>query len=149
MAQTTGGISMRSNKIEASVNGSSWTDISGFSNKVEWDGGERATGTAETFDGDTQIITAGKRGSVKVKASIVYTEGASDPVEVARAAYEAGTPYYLRWSPKGGGSTTFQYTTPAGFIKKPVLPGGDANSADPVMVEIELEVAYVTKSVNA
>lgn len=146
MAQTTNGISMKDCKLEGSTNGSTWADISGFAASIETDGGDRQTGEDYTFDGDTAIITKGKREPIDLTAKVVYTEGASDPFEAVRAAYEAGTPYYLRWSPKGGGLSTFQYTTPAGVVTSFPYPGGEAGSADPVMIEFTLKVPYVTKA---
>jgi len=149
MAQTTGGMSFKANKVETSVNGSAWTDISGFGNSIEIDGGKRETEDTHTFDGDTPILTAGKRGSLTVKVKIVYTEGASDPQETVRAAYEAASPLYVRWSPKGGASTQFQYTTSAGIVTTEPYPGGESGSAEAVMTEFELACASVTKSVVA
>ena len=149
MAQTTNQVTMVNCKIEGSTDGAVWTDISGFGNSVTFDGGERATEETDTFSGDTPIITAGKRGGLTVTARVVYTEGVSDPVEVVRAAYENLTPYYLRWSPKGGTTGQFQYTTTVGIVKNPVYPAGEANSAAPIMAEIVLAVAKITKAVAA
>ena len=147
MTQTTGAISMRNNKIEASTNGSSWTDISGTANSIVAGGGEREIEQTPTFDGDTMIVTAGKRGAIELKVRILYTEGASDAAEVARAAYEAGTAYYLRWSPKGGTSTQFMYTSAAGYIKENTYPGGDAKSAEAIALEYTVVTPSITKSV--
>lgn len=146
MAQTTGGISFKANKIEQSTDGSNWTDISGFSNTVEVDGGERAVEEFFTFDGDTPIISSGKRSMLEVKVKIVYTEGASDPQEVYRAAYEAGTAMYYRWSPKGGSGGQFRYTTSAGVPITPPYPGGDAGSAETVAIEQSINCASITKA---
>ena len=149
MAQTTGGISFKDVKAETSPDNSNWTDISGFASSVTVDGGERATGVKYTFDGDTAILRSAKRGPLTVTMNIAYTEGASDPTEVIRAIYEAGSDYYLRWSPKGGDSSEFLYTTDAGIIKQPLYPGGEAESPEPVMVNIVLETPKVTKSAVA
>lgn len=146
MSQTTGAISFKDVKTETSPDNSNWTDISGFASSVTIDGGERVTGTKATFDGDTLILRSAKRTTLTVTMSIAYTEGASDPTEAIRAIYEAGSDYYLRWSPKGGDSTEFLYTTAAGIIKLPLYPGGEAESGDPVMVDIVLETPLVTKS---
>lgn len=147
MTQTTGGISFRNNKIELSTDGINFTDASGFGNSIEPGGGERGIGKEFTWDGDTPIITAGKRDALELKVKVVYTEGASDPVEVVRAAYEAGSSLYVRWSPKGGTAGQFRYLTSAGLVKNPVYPGGEAKSSDPVLVEFSLTCATVTKSV--
>jgi hypothetical protein len=140
---------MKNCKVEISTNGSTWTDVGGFSNTIEVDGGDRETEGTSTFDGDTKIVTAGKRNPLTVKLKVVYTEGVSDPVEVARAAYENATPLYIRWSPKGGTTGNFQYYTDAGFVKNPVLPAGDSSSAEAVLVEINLETPKYTKILAA
>ena len=146
MAQTTGATSSRAAVVEFGTNGSSWTDGSGFANKVEIDGGERQTGTAPTFDGDTMILTAGKRETLTVKVSIVYTEGGSELFEAARTAWQAGTAFYFRWTVKAATTGNFRYTTSSGFIKNAILPSVDTTSGDPVAIEIELETPEVTKA---
>lgn len=146
MAQTTGATSARSAVVEFSTNGSSWTDCSGFANKVEIDGGERETGTAPTFDGDTMVLTAGKRGTLTIKMTALYTEGASEIFEAARTAWQAGTAFYFRWTVKAASTGNFRYTTSSGFIVNAILPGPDTTNGDPVAIEIELETPEVTKA---
>ena len=149
MAQTTGAISFGDCKVEASSNGSDWVDYSGFMSTVTIDGGERATGVKYTFDGDTAILRSAKRGLLTITVNFVYTEGASDLVEVARPIYEASSDFYIRYSPKGGASTEFLFTSDAGIIKQPIYPSGEAESPDPVMVALILETPKVTKSAVA
>jgi len=146
MAQTTGGISFKDCKVETSPDNSVWTDISGFASAVTVAGGERATGVKYTFDGDTAILRSAKRGPLTVTVNIAYTEGGSDPVEVIRAIYEAGSDFYVRWSPKGGDSTEFLYTSDAGIVKQPLYPSGEGESGVAVMVDFVLETPKVTKS---
>ena len=146
MAQTTGAVSARNAVVEFSTNGSSWTDCSGFTNKVEIDGGDRQTGTAPTFDGDTMILTAGKRETLKIKYTAVYTEGASELFEAARTAWQAGTAWYFRWTVKAATTGNFRFTTSSGFVVSMVLPGPDTTSGDPVPIEIEMETPEVTKA---
>ncbi len=144
MAQTTGGMSMRNLKIEMSENKTSWDDISGFANLVEWDGGERATEKTHVFEGDRPLLSAGKLDPVKIHIRIVYTEGSSEPTAKIQAAYEACTPVYFRWSPKGGQTGSKRYTTDACTIKKPMWPKGEAESAATVLSDIEGETSAVT-----
>lgn len=146
MAQTTAGLSFKDCTVEGSPNNSDWVDFSGFASSVAVDGGERVTGVKFTFDGDTGILRSAKRGLLTVTVSVAYTEGAAGPTEVIRAIYEAGSDYYLRWSPKGGDSTEFLYTTAAGVVKNPLYPGGEAESGEPAMVDIVLETPSVTRS---
>lgn len=149
MAQTTGGLSAVNAKLEISTNGSSWTDISGFSNKITPGGQSRMTGEAYTLDGDTAIIGSGKREPLELNIAVVYTEGAPDPFEVIRAQFETagGGALYVRWSPKGGSSTQFQFTSDVGVVSEFNWPEADAANADPKLVEFTLKTAKVTKSV--
>ena len=149
MAQTTGAISFRNVKVEISTNGTTWTDISGFANELSLGGGDRQLAETFTADGDTPILTAGKRGALDVGVKALYTEGTSDPFEVVRAAYENGTSLYVRWSPKGGASGNFQYVTDAGYVSGAPYPVGNAGSADAVPLAFTVKVPKVTKSVVA
>jgi len=144
MAQTTGGMSGRNLYVEFGTNGSSYTDCSGFSNMVSVDGGDRATGTQTTADGDTQILTRGKRDTFKVKATFIYTEGASDVATAARTAWRAGTDFYLRWAPKSNTTGNTRYSTTACTVVNGVFPEVDTSKGDPLVVEIELECADIT-----
>jgi hypothetical protein len=149
MTQTTGGFTFRSVKIEYSLNGTAWTDMSGFANKIEVGGGEREIGEFFTADGDTPFLGAGKRGHIELGCMIAHTEGAGDPSEVIRAAQEAASQFWMRWSPKGGTSGQFMYTTGPGFIKEPIYPKGEVQSGDPIGIEFTLHAPSITKSVIA
>ena len=147
MAQTTGGMSFKDAAIFQSTDGSTWTsDISGIANMVEVSGGERSTGEAYTADGDTAIITRGKRAPLTVTVRGVYTETANELYDEANDAYEGGTDYYIRWSPLGDDATELRYTTSAGTVKNPVYPSGDASSGDALIVEVVVECASITEA---
>jgi len=132
--------------IGMSTDGSAWVEISGYAGMVSVDGGERITGAAYTADGDTAIIKAGKRAPLTVTARVVYTEISNEGYDEANDAYEAGSAFYLRWSPGGGASGDLGYTTSSGIIKQPVYPAGDVESGDPITVELVVECASVTES---
>jgi len=144
MAQTTGATSAVNAVIEWSTNGSSWTAMSSHSNKLTTSGGQRKTGEIETFDGDTVILTAGKRGSIDVKVDAVYTEAAGEIQQVARAAQQAGTPFYLRWSVKAATTGNLRYTTAAGYLTDAIFPDVDASDAKPVMTNLVLKTPEIT-----
>jgi hypothetical protein len=107
----------------------------------------RKSGEAYTNSGDTAIVTGGKREPMEIEFKGVATEGTGDPFEVIRAAHEAKTPYYVRWSPKGGTAGQFQYATPACIITSFTYPEVDAASGDPAMWGFKVKTPYVTKSV--
>jgi hypothetical protein len=147
MAQTTDGMSMKNAMIELSDDGgSTWTDISGFANSLSVDGGEVATEGTATFNGDKKILTSGKKDLISIKVAVVYTEGAADAAQMAQDAYDAGTPVQLRWSPKGGGIGSKQFTSDEGVITTPVLPAGEADSAAAILCEFTIVTPGVTPS---
>jgi hypothetical protein len=146
MAQTTSGMSPTNMYVGVSTDGNSWVDVSGFANSVEISGGERETGNAYTFDGDTAIIKAGKRGPLTVTVRGVYTETADKFYDETVDAYTAGSSFYVRWSPGGGDSGDLGFTTSAGIVKNNPYPGGATDDATPVMVELVLECASVTEA---
>ncbi|MDQ2995466.1 MAG: hypothetical protein M3R61_00200 [Chloroflexota bacterium] len=144
MAQTTGGVSAVNAVIEWSTNGSAWTLFSSHANKLDASGGQRKTGEIETFDGDTVILTPGKRGSIDIKVAAVYTETVGEVQQIARAAQQAATPFYLRWSVKAATTGTLRYTTSAGYLTDSIFPDVDASSAKPVMCMLTLKTPEVT-----
>lgn len=140
---------MKNCKLETSANGTSWTDISSSANSVTVDGGERMTEDLYTFGVDVATLTTGPREPLEVTVRLVYSEGSSDPFETVRAAYEAGSSFYVRWSPKGGATGEFQYTTDAGVVTSFTYPGGESGSAEAIMCEFVLRTPKVTKSAVA
>jgi len=144
MAQTTGATSAVNAVVEWSTNGSSWTGLSGHANKVTTSGGARKTGEIETFDGDTVILTAGKRGSIDVKVAAVYTETAGEIQQIARAAQQAATPFYLRWTVKAATTGNLRHTTSAGYLTDAIFPPVDASDTKPVMCMLVLKTPEIT-----
>lgn len=146
MAQTTNALSWANATISLSANGTTWTDISGFANSVSVDGGERATSEFFTVDGDTPIVTSGKRGFLEITIKAVYTEAGSDAYAMGMTAYENNTPLYAKWVPKGSGTGAFVFTTSIGRVTKPIYPQGAADSADAIQFELGISCGSITKS---
>jgi len=149
MAQTTGGISFVNCKVEFSVNGSSWTDVSGFASTVDVAGGVRATGEAYTFDGLNAIVRRGKAESYEITIESIYTEGAGEAYALTKAAYENGSDLYVRWSPKGGTSGNKMFTSSVGIVTDPPYPKGEAGSGDPVLIVTKIKCTTITESTVA
>lgn len=145
MAQQTG-ISAKSNYVAVSTDGASWTDISGFASVVEPDGGDRKAGEYYTFDGDTAGLTRGKRESVNLKISVIYTEGGSDAWKKLNDAYEGNTALYVKWAPQGNSTGNKLFTSGAGIVTSMIYPKAEAESADAIMCEATVKVASVTPS---
>jgi hypothetical protein len=143
MAQATG-ISPKAQYVAFSTDNSSWTDVSGYSNNVEPDGGDRKSGEFYTFDTDTAGLTRGKREPIDLKVSIVYTEGVSDAWAIANTAYEGNSALYVRWAPQGNTTGNKRFTTSAGIVTSMIYPKGEAESADAILCEMTLKVASVT-----
>lgn len=151
MTQTTGSIWGGAAKVEISVNGSAWTNISGHSQKVSPSGGERQTGEAYTFDGEGPIVKVGKKNSREMRVDIIYTEATLDAFEVARAQFDAtgGGTMYVRWSPSGGTGGTKLYTTDAGFVKEFQYPEVDSEQTGPIKTYFVVQHASITPSTIA
>jgi len=156
MGQTANGMTFKDCTVSYTTDGSTtWTDCSGFANSIAVSGGERASGEAYTFDGDTAIIGKGKRAPLTVTMVAIYTEtGTTDPYVALLPYYLAGTPVGLKWSPKGatGVSTAeWVYTTlySNSVFKNLSYPAGAANSADPTTVEMVLLTASIATSTQA
>ncbi len=160
MAQTTGAMSATGAKVEVSVNGSSWTDISGSSNSVDAPEATRNVDSVFTHSEDTAIITSGKQNPIDVTVSIVYTETAAEGWETIRAQHKttgaAGGTLYFRYSPNGGGSGDFLYTgangsgtTAAGKISSLTYPVADTGGGGPVLGSFTVQVPALVKSTIA
>jgi len=144
MAQTTNAISFQDHSVEYSTNGTAWTNFDGFSVAVLRSGGERQVGSVYTADGDFPIVKGGKWTPTDVTVRVVYTEPDADPYRIIRNLFQAKTPLYVRWMPKGNAADSCVYTTGAGIIRACPEPAGAAGSPDPVTVEIIVQVNGVT-----
>ncbi len=151
MAQTTSGISFVDAQVEYSTDGVAFTDISGFANTVEVDGGERSAGEVYTADGDIAILTFGKLAPVDIAYNCVFTEGATDPFERFRGYHQTadGSQVVLRFSPAGGAGTGKIAFTGTGKITEAPWLGGDAGSPDPLMFSTTVRAASILKGVTA
>lgn len=126
--------------IEIGTNGTTWQDLSGYANKIDVSKGEREVGETFTFDGDTPLITTGKRKALEVKTSVLYTEGATEGMAVVQSAYEAGTLLYLRYTPKGKTTGTKVYSFTAGYVTTPPYVSADVGDAKAMAFEFTLIV---------
>lgn len=149
MAQTTGQTTAYDLKLELSTNGTVWTDASGSANKIEPSGGDREVSETSTFGGYPPIVSQGPKKSIEVKISALYTEVTGESWDVLRAAYEAGTPIYIRYSPKGGTIGSAQFTSGQGVVKTPVWPSADASDSKPMAFECTAVVPGFTKTTVA
>lgn len=146
MAQATNSISWKNAQIEFSPDGVAWTDVSGYSSVLACNAGERSVSDFFTNEGDTPIVSSGKRASLEIAVTILYTETAAEARDLISDAYENDTDLHVRWSPKGGNVGDKQYTSQPGVQKTNPYPGGDPSSSDTVVLETAIQTAYVTEA---
>lgn len=148
-SQTTAAINFTDAAIAVSINDGAFEEWCGEANAISMSGGDRDIGEFKTYCGDTPIVLPGKRNKIEITLHVAYTEGAADPFEVARQAYEnKGTTFELRWRPRGDTVGNFQYVTDENsFVSSAPYPMGAADSADIVAFDVVVQAAYVTKSV--
>ena len=146
MAQTTDQLSAVNMQVEHSTDGTTYTAFGGFASSVERDGGDRKVGVTFTFDGDTALLTKGKREPVKLKVKVVYTEVATDPYEIVHGVYESGADFWIRYSPNGGASGDNQFTAKGIVTTDPDPATLDAESEDAIMFEFELTASSISKA---
>jgi len=137
MAQTTGAITGAMGKVEVSVDGTTWNDISGSSQSIDAVEFTRLNGSAHTFDGDYAVLTFGKQPPTEITVNILYTEVAGEAFLRAVSALKNNTGFQVRWQAFTGtaAGTYYRYKT-AGTSKvmSVSLPGNDAGSGEPLMV---------------
>lgn len=142
MAQTTVSIPRSNFKVEVSLNGSSWTDISGHATGVNTSGGEQLTGEQMTAENQYPVVVAtNKVGATTVEVNVLYTESSSEAFQIVWARYEGSAKtIYVRWSPKGGASADERYVcanNAGSAVLVPIVaclpPQVDAGSGDPAM----------------
>lgn len=135
-------------KVELSAGGTTWTDVSTDANMVTVDGFDLESEGTPVFGQGKQLQTIGgyELGTVTVKA--LYAESTTAAWGLANAAYEGRSNLYVRWSPKGGSTGQYRYTSDAGYVKSPVWPSGEAN-ASAIMPEISIETPWITKETIA
>jgi hypothetical protein len=151
MAQTTGSMSGVNMKIMVSNNNSDYTDVSGTANRVAVSGFARQSGENYTFDGDHAVVGAGKREPVEIEVTAIYTELAGEAFVLTWAEFDAddGDDYWLRWSPGGGDTGDYGYTSTTGVITACSPPSGESAPGDPLTISFTIKCASVDQSTLA
>lgn len=150
MPQTTGAASRANFKVEVSINGSDWTDISGQSTNVTPSGGEQLIGEQQTADGDAPIVVpSNKVEATELEISIVYTETGSEAFDIVGDRYRGSDKtIYLRYAPKGGAQANkrfFGANAAGNAMACPIVaclpPETDAGSGDVLMATFSVRAA--------
>lgn len=135
----------RNVKVELSADGTTWTDVSIDANMVEVDGFDLESEGTSVFGQAKKLQTIGgyDLGTVKVRA--LYAESTTAAWGLANTAFEGRSTLFVRWSPRGGSTGQYRFTSDAGYVKRPVWPSGEAD-AKPIMPEISIETPWITRS---
>jgi hypothetical protein len=146
----TTGLTFRNVKVEVSIDGgSNWTNISGQTNALTPSGGDRNIGEFYDAQSDNPTLGAGKLGRHQLMLRVKYTETDAQAWRILYDAKEAATPVMVRWSPKGGLSGDYLFTSDEGYVVSCPLPGQEVESGDPMRVEVNVDVSDVNRSVVA
>lgn len=147
MAQTTGAISQGQFVAEVSVDGSSWTNISGQSAQVTPSGGDQLTGSQNTADGSAPVVVgSNKTEAVQAEVRILYTEVSGEAFRIVKTRFDgAAKTIYFRYAPKGTGTGNKRYLAadnannafPCPIINV-MPPDLDAGSGDPAMASFTI-----------
>lgn len=139
------GYTMKNCKVELSAGGTTWTDITSDANSVSMSGFELQTNAIGLFgQAKTEQAVGGYSiGTITIRA--MYTETTTSGWGLAHTAWVNRTNLYVRWSPRGGTTGQYRYTSDAGYVKNPVWPVGEDGPAQ-VMSEIVIETPFVTQT---
>lgn len=157
MAQVTGAIAKSVYKAEVSLDGSTWTDVSGAAATVSISGGDVLVGQQHTADGSEAIVTTSNKVDPRdVTIRAVYTETDSEPWDVVWTRYQgADKTIYVRWSPAGGASGDKRYACAVGGsaaavpITACMMPDHDSGSGDPALFEFTVRTPGILEETVA
>jgi hypothetical protein len=138
--------------VEISTNGTSWTNISGSTNKVEVTPQTVDSGMAATLEGAFKIVRSGKINPVEVTVTCLYTESATEAASILEGQRAVpGFPLYFRYTP-GGYNGDYRYksansngqTTAARITEFPQV-GASAEEAGPAMITFKLQATQLVR----
>lgn len=149
MAQITGAISARSAKVEYSTNYSTYTDLSGGATSISVNGGDRISGEAYTFDGETPVITVGKMTPAEITVKSLYVSVSTGHFAIMSDMKAKATPLNVRWAYDTATTGSWRFTTATGFLTSAPPPAADAASGDPLAFEWTIKVGTIAEAVVA
>lgn len=151
MAQTVDYLSLTDGDIEvAAASSGTWVNISGSANSIDAPEQPRMVADDYTLDGDTAVITTGKREPMDIVVNALYTEHATETWETIRPWFQTGARVDLRWSPKGIGAVTRNVFTALNVpITSLVYPGLNASEANPARLTFTVRAPFVAQTDTA
>ena len=139
------GLTMKNCKVEFSTNNSTWTDVTSETNSVAMSGFDLETEATGIFGQAKKDQTVGGYAIGTITVRSMYAENTTGAWGMAHSAWVNRTALYIRWSPRGGTTGNYRYTTDAGYVKSPVFPVGEDGAAA-IMPEVVLETPFVTQT---
>lgn len=151
MAQTTGAMSLTDGDVEvAAASSGTWVNISGSANSVDAPEQTRMVADDYTLDGDTAVITSGKREPMDIVFNFLYTEASGEAWETMRPWFQTGQRIDVRWSPQGVGAATRNVFTALNVpVSKLVYPGLNASEANPARGSFTVRAPFVAQTDTA
>ncbi len=136
---------MKNCKVEFSADASTWVDISDEANSVAMSGFELETEATPVFGEAKKVQTVGGFAIGTVTIRSMYAETTGGAWGLAHIAHTNRTALYVRWSPRGGTTGQYRFTSDAGYVKSPVWPVGEDGAAA-IMPEVVIETPFVTQT---
>ena len=149
MAQVTGAMSARIAKIEYSTNYSTYTDLSGGANSVKVKGGERNSGEAWTFDGDTPVVTVGKLTPIEMTIGSLYVDSSVGHFAIVSAMKQNATPMNVRFAYDTDTTGSWRFTSATGYVTSATPPDAEPDKGDPLAFEWTVKVPSLAEAVVA
>ena len=155
MPQTTTAINTVDAVVEVSTNGTTWTNISGSTNKVEVSAQTADSGMAASLEGQYKIVRGGKYNPVDITVTIFFTETAGEAYEILHNQKNvAGRPLYFRYTPGGYDGNYRWYTGDSNGYKSPgritefPYPSAASEEAGPQLVVFKLQATQLVREDN-
>ena len=145
MPQTSTAMNAVDAVVEVSTDGTTWTNISGSTNKVDVSPQTVDSGEAATFEGDFYLVTSGKKHPVEATVTILYSETAGEAAAILEGQFNVqANPLYFRYTPGGyNGNYRFKAanstgnTAPARIVEFPRV-SVDAAAGGPQMMTFKI-----------
>lgn len=160
MAQTQNAVAQSNFQVQVSVDGTTWTDISGNATAISTSGGEQQIGSQNTADGDAAIVTPSQKyAPIDFQISIVYTKTTGEAFDIVMGQWESDNKsIYVRYAPEGGIGTvggndlfTLSDANDAAFaapIVSILPPNLDASSGNPAIAQFTVRAPKATRSLT-
>ncbi len=132
--------------VEYSLDGTTWTDISGDTSGIRAQGGERKIGSWSDFRNDAPAVVVGKRGPMVVTVSLAYDDRDTQVCQAFLDYQRNKTPLYLRWCPYGASGSKWLTTSPACALLSVEHPTARALAGDPLMVSARVRCSEILVS---